>query len=556
MSDLLKILVVDDNEQNLYLMKILLESNSYEPILVKNGNEAFDSAKANPPGLIISDILMPGLDGFALCRKWKKDEALKDIPFIFYTATYTDIKDEEFSMSLGAARFIRKPAEPSAFIDIIKTVLDEYEVGKLVEPHESLEEEEVFYKKYNESLVRKMEDKLIELEKTNQRLSEAIQTGKELTYRIEAGLRAGNLAWWEMELPSGKVTFDNRKVEMIGFPPEKFKTYEDFTKLLHPDDHPKAMQAMRDHLEGRAAAYEVEYRIKTNSGAYKWFRDIGAITEQNSAAGTARVIGIIEDISKRKEAELALEKYSNQLEAMVAERTQELEKAQKELIAKEKLATLGQLAGSVGHELRNPLGVINNSIYILKANLPAENEKAIEYANMIASQVQRSNKIISDLLNFARDPLADKTNLKVPDLIDLVLAHFPPPENVTIETRTSQGLPEIYVDQQQIEQVIINILNNACQAMPQGGKISISSVEKKQDILISITDNGPGIDAKDKRKLFTPLFTTKARGIGLGLAVSKKFIEANGGRIDVQSKPGQGSTFTIVLPTARSEHGK
>jgi len=200
--------------------------------------------------------------------------------------------------------------------------------------------------------------------------------------------------------------------------------------------------------------------------------------------------------------------------------------------------------------------VINNSIYILKANLPAENEKAIEYANMIASQVQRSNKIISDLLNFARDPLADKTNLKVPDLIDLVLAHFPPPENVTIETRTSQGLPEIYVDQQQIEQVIINILNNACQAMPQGGKISISSVEKKQDILISITDNGPGIDAKDKRKLFTPLFTTKARGIGLGLAVSKKFIEANGGRIDVQSKPGQGSTFTIVLPTARSEHGK
>ncbi len=101
------------------------------------------------------------------------------------------------------------------------------------------------------------------------RRKQAEQAEKDLIQRIDAGLRAGNLAWWEMALPSGKGTFDNRKVELISFPPEMFKTYEDFTKLLHPDDYPKAMQAMRNHLEGKAEAYEVEYRIKTSSGTYK-----------------------------------------------------------------------------------------------------------------------------------------------------------------------------------------------------------------------------------------------------------------------------------------------
>ncbi len=545
-----RILVVDDNEQNLYLMKVLLESNGYEPVLMQNGNEAFSSAKADPPGLVISDILMPGLDGFALCRMWKKDEKLKKIPFIFYTATYTDIKDEELSLSLGAARFIRKPAEPSQFIDTIKKVLDEYKAGDLAEPGKPLEDEEIFYKKYNESLIRKMEDKLIELENANQRLSDSYRVSRELTYRIEAGLRAGNLAWWEMELPSGKVIFDNRKVEMIGFPPEKFKTYEDFTKLLHPADHPKAMQAMRDHLEGKAEVYEVEYRIKTRSGTYKWFRDIGAITEQDKAAGITRVIGIVEDITKRKEAELALEKYSSRLEQMVAERTQELEKAHADLIAKEKLATLGQLAGSVGHELRNPLGVINNSVYILKTSLPPENAKALEYIDLITSQIQRSNKIISDLLNYARDPIVEKTRTKLQKLIPALLDRYPPPESISIETFLDDDLPDVNIDPQQIEQVIDNILNNAYQAMPEGGKVVISSKKARGAVSISIADHGPGMSARDKQKIFTPLFTTKARGIGLGLAVAKKFIDANNGRIDVQSKLGQGSTFTISFPAA------
>ncbi len=138
-----------------------------------------------------------------------------------------------------------------------------------------------------------------------------------LRQRVEAGLRAGNLAWWEMKLPSGEVIFDDRKAEMLGYAPERFETYEDFTELLHPDDRPAAMQAMRDHLQGRTETYEVEYRIKTREGAYRWFRDIGGIMEKDEATGHVRVIGIVEDITQRKEAQRELAESEEKYRAIV-----------------------------------------------------------------------------------------------------------------------------------------------------------------------------------------------------------------------------------------------
>lgn len=372
-----------------------------------------------------------------------------------------------------------------------------------------------------------------------------------LAQRIEAGLRAGNLAWWEMELPSGKVAFDNRKAEMLGYPPKKFKTYEDFTRLLHAEDHPKAMQAMRDHLEGRAEVYDVEYRIKTKSGAYKWLHDIGATTERDPQSGMIRMIGIVDDISQRKAAELELEAYSNQLEELVAERTRALEEAQREIIAQEKLATLGQLAGGVGHELRNPLSVISNAIYLLKATVAKENDKAREYAEMIAQQVQRSNKIISDLLDFARESTgASPANVDVREVVGWVLQHFAPPEGVSVRTTFAKDLPTARADRQHMEQILANLVKNACQAMPEGGMLSVSAQGKAGEVQIAVRDNGAGISAANREKLFTPLFTTRATGIGLGLATSKKLAEANSGRIEVKSKEGEGSTFTLVLPAA------
>ena len=165
-----KILVVDDNEQNIYMLKVLLEGNGYDLVTAINGLKALKIAQSTRVDLIISDILMPGMDGFSLCREWQKDDQLKNIPFIFYTATYTDPKDEELALSLGAERFIIKPAEPDMFIEIVSDVLKQYKTGKLDVSRKHIAEEKVFLKKYNEALIRKMEDKMLTLEQVNQAL--------------------------------------------------------------------------------------------------------------------------------------------------------------------------------------------------------------------------------------------------------------------------------------------------------------------------------------------------------------------------------------------------
>src|SRR6056297_3063935 len=141
---------------------------------------------------------------------------------------------------------------------------------------------------------------------TERKKNEEMQ--RNLYHRINAGLKAGNLSWWEIELPSGKIRFDDRKAEVLGYVPTQFSTYEDFMNLVHPDDYEKTMEVMRDHLQGKKDTYEVEYRIKDKNGNYRWFKDIGNITERNEEKGTLKIIGIVQDISKQKTMELGLRK--------------------------------------------------------------------------------------------------------------------------------------------------------------------------------------------------------------------------------------------------------
>jgi len=180
-----RLLIVDDNSQSLYLLQVLLSANGFEPELASNGAEALEQARRTPPDMIISDILMPVMDGFALCRACKQDERLKEVPFIFYTATYTDPKDEEFALSLGAERFIVKPLEPDRFLALLRETIEAHTAGKRVAPREPIAEEAEYYKQYNAALIRKLEDKALQLEATNRALELDIAERK----RAEEALR-------------------------------------------------------------------------------------------------------------------------------------------------------------------------------------------------------------------------------------------------------------------------------------------------------------------------------------------------------------------------------
>ncbi len=168
----MKILIADDMEENLYLLETLLKGNGYEVISAKNGVEALEKLEKEPVDLIISDILMPKMDGFRLCSKCKSDDKLRGIPFIFYTATYTDKKAERFASSLGAQKFVIKPMEPDNFLKIIKDSVKESEKGIRIPSKIPVEKEVIDYlREYNEVLVEKLEKKVVDLERTRDGLT-------------------------------------------------------------------------------------------------------------------------------------------------------------------------------------------------------------------------------------------------------------------------------------------------------------------------------------------------------------------------------------------------
>ncbi len=229
---------------------------------------------------------------------------------------------------------------------------------------------------------------------------------------------------------------------------------------------------------------------------------------------------------------------------------QALIEARDEMLRKERLAVLGQVAGSVGHELRNPLGVMNNAVFFLKTALTDADPITREYLDIIAYEIKGAEGIVSELLDSVR---TRRPQLEISDtayLIRQAVQHCTVPEGVTLRIDIPAGLPPIAVDPQQIQRVFRNLISNGIEAMSDNGSLTVSAISDAAagTVRVSIRDTGSGIGSEQMAKLFQPLCTTKARGIGLGLVVCKNLVEVNGGQIEVQSEAGKGTTFTVTLP--------
>jgi signal transduction histidine kinase len=232
----------------------------------------------------------------------------------------------------------------------------------------------------------------------------------------------------------------------------------------------------------------------------------------------------------------------------------ERKRAQEELVRSEKLSMLGLIAGGMGNELRNPLGVMNNAVFYLKSIMPDADENVREYLNIIKQEIDNSLQIISDLHDFSRLKPPAISSISAPELVKQCLEKCSIPENVTVKLDLPATLPSVMADSLQMGKILQNIITNAVQAMPDGGALRIAARQPDADYMeISIADTGEGISAENLSKLFEPLFTTRSRGIGLGLALSKKYAEANGSRIEVESELGKGATFSILLPVEESD---
>jgi signal transduction histidine kinase len=245
------------------------------------------------------------------------------------------------------------------------------------------------------------------------------------------------------------------------------------------------------------------------------------------------------------------------LEHRVAERTTELRGAldrlslaQQEVVRTEKLAFLGQLAGGVGHELRNPLGVMTNAVHYLGLVLHDAPQTVVEYLGILRTQIGLAERIVGDLLDSARVKAPQREAVAARDLFSEQLKRIAIHPGVTVSVDVPPDLPALYVDRVQLGQVVLNLISNGAQAIGESkGTLTLRARrDGNQMAVLDVQDTGGGVAPENMEHIFEPLFTTKARGLGLGLSVARTLVRANGGEISVESENGHGSTFTVRVP--------
>lgn len=517
MDKLQKILIVDDKKENLFALEQILSQTGAGVIQATNGNQALIETLNHDFALAILDVQMPEMDGYELAEFLRSEPKTKDLPLIFLSAVYSDEFHVFRGYEAGAVDFIVKPVDPLILLGKARVFLQLDSQRRALLKQIELQKA----KNYLESILMAVSDSIlvISLDGVVQTVNRAALEMLQYNYDGIIGLHASD------------VIEDNEFLDWLG--------------------------AIKNHDERTNPTFHrIETELLSASGTNIPVLISGSALINQEGEIQGAVLAAV-DISDRKKAEKAIAEYSEQLEIRVDERTRELREAQEKLVQREKLVLLGKLAGSVSHELRNPLGAIKNAAYYLNIALPEEAMKPdiLESLGIMNSEIDASERIINNLLDLAYPTPFSRQLIKVNELLKSALSQVEVPENVQLELDFHQELPIIVADPVKLEQAFINIILNGIQAMDTGGRFVIcampvlnASGDTVQWIRILFSDTGCGISEENKEKIFEPLFSTKAKGIGLGLAQSKAMVEAHHGQLLVESQEGQGSTFTILLP--------
>jgi two-component system sensor kinase FixL len=271
-------------------------------------------------------------------------------------------------------------------------------------------------------------------------------------------------------------------------------------------------------------------------------------TAKIQICGKNYAVGIVRDITEQKLTKQRLSEYSKHLKSMVEIRTVQLKDANDRLLKSERLAAIGELAGMIGHDLRNPLAGMRGATYFLKTKYgPKMDENGQKMLKTIDECITHSDKIINDLLDYSREIRLELIETTPQEAINKAFSHIEIPENITI-VNTSADSPKIKVDMEKMLRVFINLIKNAFDAMPKGGNLSIKSEQSKNKVVFTFEDTGSGMTKETLHKLWTPLYTTKAKGMGFGLSICKRIVEAHSGTICVESSTEKGTTMTISIP--------
>ena len=369
--------------------------------------------------------------------------------------------------------------------------------------------------------------------------------------RLTIALEAGDMAWWEMELPSGKIVFNHNKTRMLGLKGEDFKHFQDFMNRVHPDDCETAMKAMRDHLSGKEAMYECEYRIKNVKGDYQWFHDAGKIVFREG--GKILVAGIVTEISERKRIETQIKEA--RLQAELANQYK------------------NQFLANVSHEIRTPVsGMVGFASLLRSEELDSETKKL--YIDIIESSSKQLLNLVNDIIDISRIEAGELKISKAPCELHKILKetetlfeqlkHARGKKNLSINLNIPEKDKELFIvtDPDRLKQILINLIGNALKFTEAGG-VDFGYKLENDRLKFYVSDTGIGMSEEDLKVVFERFKRTehahkKYDGTGLGLAITKGLLDLLGGDISVYSEVGKGSVFTFTIPyePAKPEQAK
>jgi signal transduction histidine kinase len=447
--DKIKVLIAEDSITQAMQLQHILEKNGYDVTVVSNGGEALRSIKKSKPLIVISDIIMPEMDGYELCRQIKANESYGDISVILLTAL-SQPQAVIWALQCGADKFLTKPYNENHLISTIQHL--------------------------NENLKRQ----------------DPPQKGIDIAY-------------------SGETYFiDSTRSQIINL---LLSTYE---------------TAVTKNLELIEAQAELK---RLNQG-------LEEIVDQRTAI--LRV-----EVNERKRAEAALQASIDEVKTM-----------SQQLLQAEKLATMGELASSIAHELNNPLATVSLRVESLITQSTGDDPRLREL-DIIGKEIERMSNLVSNLLQFSRRSQPQISTVNVSDEIEktLELVHYHlRKQNIAVAREFKPEGPLIHADRQQMRQLFLNLFTNAGDAMPEGGTLTISVTNRpeEKEICIEIADTGVGIPPEILPKVLEAFYTTKpeGKGTGLGLAICKRIAQAHNGTLNITSEggPGKGTRVCITLP--------
>lgn len=546
----MRILVVEDDENSRVLQQTVLEAAGYQVVTAGNGKEALAAIHGAPPDLIVSDIMMPEMDGYVLCRMVKSDPALMRIPFIFYTATYTSEADQQLAAEIGATRFLIKPLEPEDFVRHVQETLAEGVRSRVALPLVRPDQRAVDTK-YAGAVARKLDKKIEELKEARTRLksSEDRLLRMEETYRMAQQIALAGC--WDWDLRTGEFWCSDELGSLLGVDPAQLAgDHRNLLGRIAPEDRDRYARALALASE-KGVAFSMEHSALGREDSVRRMHSRAEIVAMDPKTGKpARLVCAMRDITEQRKLE------------------EERARMEMSLRQAQKMKALGALASGIAHDFNNVLTGISGSAELLGLREPPPSPEDREHINRILEASHRATDLVRQILNFSRRDEKAKCPTDLASVVDeaLKFLRVAIPATIQIRADVRPDCPAVLADATQIYQVIINLCVNAQHAMlPNAGTLAIVlrglrvqgwdesvrwGVRPGQYALLEVSDTGCGMDEATQERMFEPYFTTRKEGsgTGLGLSVVQGIVLGHNGHIGVASEVGKGTTISVCLP--------